>query len=214
MTKNKLSKLSDDALRSRLAELRVEQEATRELYQAASDKLNELYDQVSDIQNELDARTLLTDTSWPLLLNETGSSSKVLYDAAHAKLRASLPKGLEYRVTFSGYHPSIQQRSLTITVNSKPHVQNAIHAVLVDILPHLKSPKETDDGVAAKRIHVMDDTCSENGSLWLAIDEESSTYQLWVTAWHTDRKLYTAKSLKDLIRFVGEKYPYRENRDE
>lgn len=209
-----LTTIPSDQLRAVLETTRDKRRTILVEYEALGNQLIALHDEIREIEDELDRRDLETDASWPKLLVETGSSSKALYNAAHAAIAARLPDGMKHRVGFSGYYHDTQQRALIVTLTSKPDVQEAVAAVLSEILPHMKLNKATSDGVEVKRVHVMDNTCSENGSLWMAVNDELSVYQLWITRWGSDEKLHTAESLRSLLEYVGKRFPYMEDDDD
>lgn len=211
MTKKELAdleQLDDEDLRKRHSYLTEKAAILSVQIEELNDKITTVYDEKRELEDELDRRYMATLDSdgWSVLLEETGTSSNSRYHAANEELKRLMPPDITCAM-FSGYRSLIQQRSLTIFVNEESGVVEAAERVINTLLPHMKKLPPMDGISSHHHIEVMDNTCSEHGSLWLLIDQENDLYQLWISR-YSNKHLTTRKSLRDLLQYVAERHPY------
>lgn len=177
------------------------------------------YNKLENVNAELDQRYLLShsESDWPFLLEEVGNTSMTRYKAAQNAFAKIVPTTGSTGITpigFSGYLPSIQQRSIQISMINGDHQLTvaAVKALEEQLLPHVKKVEDDEIG-PHKRLGIFEASLAEHGVYWIAIDEDRNMYDVYLTRYHTTHLHHKAKTLLDLLTYVEEHLPYKRVHD-
>lgn len=182
-----------------LAELEAKRAVICKEIERLGNQAGKLYDEISLLKDKIFERELAKtdEDNWPLLLKEQGSV---------VALRA-LEKALgKYEMMPSGYRPATMQRAIQISLykhhpESAAKLQKTLEG-LEKVLPYIE-PFE-----GWKIIGILESTLSQHGVFDLCVGEKG--YELRKTAYGSQRVVFKANSLLEVLEYIQKHHPYDE----
>lgn len=207
-----LEPLSDPDLHAHELRLQADLNHLREQVQALQEQCAARAQQLQAVQNESARRHLQRTagaTDWPYLLHEDGTSSQARYNAAKAAVGGLAKLAHHEGLACSGYLPGTNQRGLRVSLlKNSPELTTLVAQALDALLPHVL-PLPPEHGRAGfKYVSIFENSLSEHGKYFLAIDEAQSLYELRISRYGRESVVHSASSLLALLQYVEQNHYY------
>jgi len=207
-----LEPLSDQELHAHELRLQTDLARLREQVQALQEQCGARVQDLQTVQNESARRHLQRTagaTDWPYLLHEDGAGSQTRYNAAKAAVGGLAKLAHHEGLACNGYLPGTNQRGLRVSLlKNRPELTTLVAQALEALLPHvLPLPPEHGRG-GFKYVSIFENSLSEHGKYFLAIEETQSLYELRISRYGRESVVHSATSLLALLQYVEQNHYY------
>jgi hypothetical protein len=216
-----MSKLTDEALASKLAAVDLERSNLSVAYKEIGDKLSSLYEQRETLDNEIAKRAIVgidpnkadefTAAQWEYILFTDHMGNRERSNLANTVAQ-------KYGMRFDGYNRTTQQRALTLVlIRDNPAVLESHKKLLAMVLPHIKCADvelSHGDTVSAKYLSIFDRGMSEYAVYFALVNEEAGIYWACHTRYSRTKCDYKFASLDELLDYLNKKHYYETGSDE